>query len=90
MDEEKEEEQAVNIQQEVPTQNIREEEGGAALDHNNTVGEARQLWARRKVTNPGMVFSQILITTTIQTYRGHNPPSNVDPARRKRKGEGWE
>ena len=63
MDEE--EEQAVNIQQEVPTQNIREEEGGAALDHNNNVGEARQVGARQKVKKPGMVCSQILITTTI-------------------------
>ena len=67
MDEEKEEEQAVNIQQDVPTQNIREEEGGAALDLdlNNNEEEARQLGARRKVNNQGMICIQIVITTSI-------------------------
>ena len=63
MDEEKEEEeaetiqQAVNIQLGMPTQNIRGDEGGAALDHNKNVGEASQLGARRKVTNLGMIVN---------------------------------
>ena len=52
-----EEEQAENIQpEEEPTQNTREEEGGAALalDLNNNEGEGSQLGARRKVNNLGV------------------------------------
>ena len=62
-----EEERAENIQQEEPTQNTREEEGGAALglDLNNNEGEGSQLGARRKVNNQGVNCSQILITTSI-------------------------
>ena len=45
--------QGIPLQPAMPTQNIRGEEGEAALDHNNNVEESRELGARKKVINLG-------------------------------------